>query len=43
MVSQYFCNRDFGSLDVSAQRLVADHINLCVSGYYKGFCRNQEI
>lgn len=35
IVSQYFSELDFGSLSVSAEQLVADHIALCISRYYR--------
>jgi len=35
IVSQYFPEREFGSLNVSADTLVADHISLCTDRYYK--------
>jgi len=35
IVSQYFPEREFGSLNVSAETLVADHISLCTDRYYK--------
>ena len=35
VVSQYFHDREFGSLDVPAEQLAADHIALCIGRYYK--------
>ena len=35
IVSQYFGERQFGSLGASADGLVADHIALCISRYYE--------
>jgi len=35
IVSQYFPNRAFESLDVPAEQLAVDHIALCTSRYYK--------
>ena len=35
IVSQYFSERGFGALSVSAKQLAADHIALCTDRYYK--------
>jgi len=35
IVSQYFPEREFGSLSASAEQLVTDHIALCTRRYYK--------
>ena len=35
IVSQYFPEREFGSLDATAEQLASDHIALCVSRYYR--------
>jgi len=35
IVSQYFSEREFGSLSVSAEQLVSDHIALCIGRYYR--------
>jgi len=35
IVSQYFPDREFGSLDVGASQLATDHIAKCMSRYYK--------
>jgi len=35
IVSQYFGERDFGNLNVSADQLAADHIALCTQRYYE--------
>jgi len=35
IVSQYFPEREFGSLEASAEQLAADHIAMCISRYYK--------
>jgi len=40
IVSQYFSERVFGSLDVSAQQLAADHIALCIARYYNACGHN---
>lgn len=34
IVSQYFPEREFGSLDATAEQLVSDHIALCTRRYY---------
>jgi D-tagatose-1,6-bisphosphate aldolase subunit GatZ/KbaZ len=35
IVSQYFSGREFDSLSVPVEQLVADHIGLCTARYYK--------
>jgi len=35
LISQYFFDREFGSLDVSAEQLASDHIALCIDRYYR--------
>jgi len=35
IISQYFPERKFGSLDASAEQLAADHIALCIGRYYE--------
>jgi len=35
IVSQYFPEREFGSLQASAEQLVADHISMCTGRYYQ--------
>jgi len=35
IVSQYFSDREFGSLGVSAEQLATDHVGLCIKRYYK--------
>jgi len=35
IISQYFPDREFGSLDVSAAQLASDHIAKCMRRYYK--------
>lgn len=39
IVSQYFQDRDFGTLGVPAEQLAADHIAQCIGRYYKA-CGN---
>jgi len=35
IASQYFSEREFGSLSVPAEQLAADHVALCIERYYK--------
>ena len=35
IISQYFQNREFGSLNAPAEQLATEHIALCVDRYYK--------
>ena len=35
MVSQYFPDREFGSLDVAVDQLASDHIAKCIGRYYE--------
>jgi len=35
IVSQYFSEREFGSLSAPAEQLAADHVALCIERYYK--------
>jgi len=35
MVSQFFPDREFGALDVSADQLASDHVAKCMSRYYE--------
>jgi len=40
IVSQYFPSREFGTLNIDADQLAADHIAKCVNRYYEA-CGNQ--
>ena len=35
IASQYFSEREFGSLSVPAEQLASDHVALCIDRYYK--------
>ena len=35
IVSQYFPAREFGTLNVSANKLLTDHVRLCIERYYR--------